>query len=138
MTDQPDARESPNAATIAAQAMPPDSDFGSRWPKNALMTKPASGSSGMSASISVRLPFQCRKRVRAERLAVAEQRDHQRQAHGRLGGRDGHDEEGDDLSVDRAPVAADGDERQVDGVEHDLDGEQHRDQVAPQEHAGGP
>ena len=60
-----------------------------------------------------------------------------RQADRRFGGGDGHDEERDDLAVHGPEVAADGDERQVDRVQHDLDRQQHRDQVAAQEHAGG-
>ena len=35
-----------------------------------------------------------------------------------------------------AELPAEGDERQVHGVQHDLDRQQQRDHVAPQEHAG--
>src|SRR5687768_552410 len=47
------ATETPNEAMMAAQATPPDTDFESRRPKNALTTKPRNGSSGISKSIWV-------------------------------------------------------------------------------------
>src|SRR3954451_24476897 len=68
---------------------------------------------------------------------MPEERDDQREADRRFGGGDGHDEKGDDLPVDRPAIPPDGDERDVHRVEHDLDREQDRDQVAAQEHAGG-
>jgi hypothetical protein len=39
-----------NAIAITAVARPPDTAFGSRFPKKALTRKPANGSSGMSAN----------------------------------------------------------------------------------------
>ena len=55
---------------------------------------------------------------------------------GRFGRGHRHDEEHDDLPVDGCRrYRSDRDERQVDRVQHDLDREQDRDQVAPQEHA---
>src|SRR5689334_1945914 len=68
---------------------------------------------------------------------MAEQRDHERKTDRGFSGGDGHHEEGDDLAVDVGPLAAEGDEREVDGVEHELDRQQQGDQVAAQEHAGG-
>src|SRR5215471_11873971 len=124
------ATDTPNAASMARQATPPDTVLGRRLPRNALMTNPASGSSGISAIMS---PLERRKGVGAQRLAMTEERDHQREPDRRFGGRDRHDEERDDLAVHRALEAADRHERDVDGVEHDLDRQQDRDQVAPQE-----
>src|SRR5687768_4168133 len=69
---------------------------------------------------------------------MPEQRDDQCQSHGRFGRGDGHDEERDDLPVDASPVPPRGHERQVHRVQHDLDGQEHGDQVAAQEHAGRP
>src|SRR5215203_6246889 len=136
ITDQADVSEIPNAATITPQATRPETDLGSRRPTKALTTNPAKGRSGINASMRVGLPLQCGERVRTERFAVSKQRDHQRETDGGFCRRHGHDEERDDLPVHRAPIAADGDESQVDGIQHDLDREQHRDQVPPQEHAG--
>src|SRR5688572_22889690 len=67
---------------------------------------------------------------------MAEQADHQCEADRGFRRGHGHHEEGDDLAIDLAQLATEGDKRQVDGVQHDLDRQQQRDQIAPQEHAG--
>src|SRR5688572_30257468 len=108
-----------NDAAITPVASDPETAFGRRLPTNALTRKPANGSSGISANTGS--PLQGRERFGIERLAMAEQRDHERQADRRFRGGHGHHEEGDDLPVDLAPLAAEGHERQVDGVQHDLD-----------------
>ena len=68
--------------------------------ETALIRNRRTGRSGISSSITRSLPLQRRERVRVERLAVAEQRNHDRQADRRFGRRDGHHEEHDDLPVD--------------------------------------
>src|SRR4029450_8455220 len=120
ITESPDTA---NDASMTRQATPPDTVFARRLPRKALTTKPANGSSGISASMS---PLQRRESFGTERLPVPEQRDDQRQAHRRLGRRHRHDEEGDDLPVHRADVAPGGDEGQVHRVQHDLDRQQDR------------
>src|SRR5688572_13403230 len=125
--------ETTNDAIIASDARPPDTPFGRRRPNRALTRKPASGNSGISAS--TRSPLERCEGVGVERFAVAEQRDDDRQADGGLGGRDRHHEERDDLAVDIAAEPAEGDERQVHRVQHDLDRQENRDQVLAQEHA---
>src|SRR4030095_13553405 len=45
-----------------------------------------------------------------------------------------HHEERDDLTVEIAGGTPEGDEREIHGVQHDLDRQQDRDQIAPQEH----
>ena len=60
-------------------------------------------------------------------------RDDDRQADRRLGGSHGHHKKHDDLAVGRSQRASEGDEGQVDGVQHDLDRQQNRDQVAADE-----
>src|SRR3954451_22214501 len=124
------ATETPNAPTIARHATPPDTDFGSRRPRPALIRKPRNGSSGISSSIQQQpsgsgirnsepggsriprsayrspSPFQQRERVRTQRLAMAEERDHQRKADRSLGRRDRHHEERDDLAVHRPEIPA--------------------------------
>src|SRR5690606_22039650 len=134
MRDQTWAAAMRNEATITAQASPPDTDRGSRFPIVALTRKPANGSRGISASTGS--PFESRERLGVERLPMAEQGNDEREADGRLGGGDGHHEEGDDLPVHGALLAAEGHEGQVHRVQHDLDGEQQRDDVAAQEDAG--
>src|SRR5690606_4097580 len=126
------ATDTPNEATIAAHARPPEIDLGSRFPRKALARNPTNGSNGINSSILVSaaaarerpvqrpLPVQWRERVGVQHLAVAEERDDQRQADRGPGPRLRHHQEGDDLPVDGAELSPDRDERQVDGVEHDL------------------
>src|SRR5688572_12334190 len=89
-----------NEATIASDASPPETPFGRRRPEVALMTKPTSGKSGISASTTgvprskgkgqrskarARIsPFQRREGVGVERFAVTEERNHDGQADRRL------------------------------------------------------
>src|SRR5690348_12875778 len=88
--------ETANEASIASDARPPDTDFGSRRPSDALTRNPTTGKRGISASIS---PLERREGVWIERFAMPEQRNHQRQADGRFGRRHGHHKEHDDLPV---------------------------------------
>src|SRR5688500_9277913 len=125
--------ETPNDASMTNDASPPDTLFDSRFPIVELTTKPRNGNSGISASMS---PLQGREGIRVQRLAVPEQGDDQRQADRGFGRRHRDHEERDDLAGDVAVVAPERDEAQVDGVQHDLDREQDRDHVLPQEHAG--
>src|SRR5579864_4441802 len=150
----PDVR---NAAMIAAHARPPEAPLLSRRPKLALTRKPTKGKSGIRSSIDpLRAvvpswparafvpswppcsPFQRRKGIGVERLAVPEQADHDREPDRGFRGRDGHDEEDDDLAVRGAQRPSERDERQVHGVQHDLDRQQDRNEVAPREDTGGP
>src|SRR5215208_6902656 len=114
--------ETTNEATIASEARPPETLFGSRRPSIALMTKPTSGNRGISAS--TRSPLERLERVRVERLPVAEERDDDRQADGSFRGRDRQYEERDELNGDVTAEAPERDERQVDCIEHDLDRQQ--------------
>src|SRR5688572_12284267 len=125
-----------NDAIIAAQAMAPDSPFDRCRPIVALTRNPMSGNRGIRASTSS--PLQQGEGVWVERLAVTEQPNHDRESDRRFCGRHGHHEEDDDLAVDVAVLPRECDEREVHGVQHDLDGEQNRDQVAAQKDACGP
>ena len=64
-------------------------------------------------------------------------RQHDRQPHGRLGGGHGDDEEGEHLPGVVQMHAVEGDQGQVDGVEHQLDAHQRHDGVAPHQEANG-
>src|SRR4029078_10171126 len=81
-------------------------------------------------------PLKRRERFRVERFAMAEEPDHERQSDRGLRRSDRHHEEGDDLSVHRPELAAERNEREVRGVQHDLHREEQRYQVAAQEDAG--
>src|SRR5688572_19538182 len=83
-----------NEAIIAAHATAPDKPFESRRPRLALIRNPISGKRGISASTGSS-PFEQRKCVGVQRLAVAVERDDDRQADRRFRGRDRHDEKHD-------------------------------------------
>src|ERR1700730_14519652 len=128
----------PNDAIIEPQARAPAAALLTRRPRKAFSRNPANGNSGIRTSISARfpLPFQRRERVRVERLAMPEETDHDGEPDGGLGRRDRHHEEHDDLPVDSAQGPAEGDEGQVHRVQHDLDRQENRDQVAAKENPG--
>src|SRR5690606_30691073 len=71
------------------------------------------------------------------RVAGTEQGHDDRQPHHDLRGGDDHREERDDLAVEVAVHAGEGDEREVAGVEHQLDAHEHHDRVAPDQHTSG-
>src|ERR1700730_11776248 len=134
------AQEIRNDASIAPHAARPATALLTRRPRLAFSRKPTNGRSGIKSSMGpsddIRSPFEARERVGIQRLAGPEQADHDRQAHGRLGRRDGHDEEHDDLSIRGAQGPAERDECEVDRVEHDLDGQENRNEIAAHEDAG--
>ena len=68
-------------------------------------------------------------------LALAVKGDDEREAHGHFRRRDGDDEEDHDLAVEDVVEPAEGDKGEVGGVEHQLEGHVHDEQVAPQDDA---
>src|SRR5205823_5056668 len=70
------------------------------------------------------------------RATGAEDRHDDREPDDDLGRGHDHHEERDDLPVERAVDPGEGDERQVDRVEHQLDAHEHDDRVAADEHTG--
>ena len=76
--------------------------------------------------------------VDVQGLARAEERDDDGEADGGLGRGDDHDEEDEDLAVDLVPHVGEGDEGQVDGVEHQLNRHEDRDDVALDEKGATP
>src|SRR5215467_3526366 len=130
------AAEIANDNSIAPHAIVPEAPLLRRRWKLAFSRKPTNGRRGISSSNES--PFQARKRRGIQRLAVPEQRDHDRQPDRGLGGGHGHHEEHDDLAVGRAQRAAERHEAEVHGVQHDLDRQQDRDDVAADQHARRP
>src|SRR4051812_7291265 len=98
---QTEPTDTPNARAIAATATEPETVLLTRRPIVALKRKPRKGNSGISSS-RTQSPLERSKVVRIQGFAMTKERDDDRQAHRRLGGRDGHDEEHDDLPVDRS------------------------------------
>src|SRR6516225_1490054 len=137
------AIETRKDSRMAPHATLPETCLVNRRPRLAFSRNPTSGRTGTRSSIRrsdrrFRVsPSQAHEAVGVERLAEPEQADHDRQPDGGLCGCHGHDEEDDDLAVGGAERPAKRDEAQVHRVEHDFDREQDRDQVAPDEHAGG-
>src|SRR6266511_1198510 len=162
---QTESAETKNDPIMAPHATAPDTDFVSRRPTPAFTRNPRKGRSGISSSmpppqpwnakaaksakkrLALRAlralcstsssPFQRRPGVGVQRFLVAEERDDDRQTDGRFRRRHGHHEEHDDLPVGRSERAPERDERQVHRVQHDLDRQENRDQVAPDEHTRG-
>src|SRR3954467_10036683 len=66
------------------------------------------------------------------------QRDDETEADRHLAGGDDHDDQREDLPAHVPAVARERDEREVGGVEHQLQAEQDHERVAPREHAGHP
>src|SRR6185312_2077197 len=128
------ATDTANDRMIAPQATAPAAPLLMRRPKLELTRKPASGKRAISSSM--RSPLQAREGVGGQRLAMTEHADEDREADRGFGGGDGHDEEHDDLPVGGAERPAERDEAQVHRVQHDLDRQKDRDEVAADEHAG--
>src|SRR5581483_3254574 len=134
------------AATMRARtklvptAMIPDSDppFGIFFPNSRMMKYDSAGRSGISQAFSaIETPLALHEvdlvKVDADPVAVDEQDD--RQADADLGGRDGDDEQGEDLAGGVAQAGGEGHQVDVHGVEHQLDAHEDQDAVAPGQHA---
>jgi len=67
---------------------------------------------------------------------VAEDGHYNRQSHRRLRGRHGHHEEDDNLPAHIGQIAAVSDEREIDGVQHQLNGHKYNERVAAGENPG--
>src|ERR1035437_6438312 len=105
-------------------------------PKSPVRTKPSSGISGMSGIRKV-IGLVPHRVVLVDKrcLAVAEDRNDDRQAHRGLGRGDGYDKQRDHgrVRLERGHKGAEGEDGQVGRVEHQLDRHQHDDRIA----AGG-
>src|SRR5258707_10331769 len=117
--------DSANETSIAATAMPPETDFEIRRPKFAFSRNPMNGMSGMKTSISDgSLPFQSCKRVGVQRFTMTKERDDERETHRSFRSSHGHHEKHDDLTVGAAKRPPECHEAQIDRVQHDLDRQQ--------------
>src|SRR5580765_3104623 len=127
----------PNAASTAPHASTVVPRLPRRSPTSRLSATEASGSAGMMASIGrfTRSALQQVDLVHEHRLAQAEQVDDDGQADRDFRGGDGHDEEHEDLSVQRFQVVRERHEREVRRVEHELDGHEDDECVPAHEHA---
>src|SRR6266536_1065693 len=110
---------------------------GRRFPKKRTATNPSAGSSGMIHAFCSICPSALQLvhavEVGAVQVPVDEQHDGEADAH--LGGSDGDHEEREHLAGDVTGEGGERDQVDVDGVEHELDREQHEDAVAAREHA---
>src|SRR6266498_347297 len=87
---------------------------------------------------AIMLPPHERQLIHREAAAEPEYGHDDGEADGDLGGRHAQDEEDEHLPVDRAVALAEGHESQIGGVEHDLNGHEDDERIAPDEHAEGP
>ena len=128
--------ETANDASIASDARPPETLFGSRRPSVALTRKPSEREERDERECGVHHHFSdvnasgfSDSRWRNSAMTIA--RPTAASAAATVMTKNMM------ICPSTSPgVAAERDERQVHGVQHDLDRQQDRDQVAPQEHAG--
>src|SRR5262245_23185121 len=127
----------PNARITEPQARAIVPGFPSRSPINRLSSTAASGSAGMIQSIGrcTRSALEQVDLVHEHGLPQSEQVDDDREPDRHLGGGDGHHEEHEDLAIERLHVARERDEREVRGVQHELDRHEDDERVAAYEHA---
>src|SRR5687767_14654572 len=127
-----DATKAPPHMIVANQ---PASGSPSLRPPTTSTRKPNNGSAGISQTSSTTSAFQCRDVVGGGAGAASHERDDDAEADHDLGrGHDEH-EEHDRLSADVVEVLGEGDEREVHGVEHQLDAHEHHQGVAPHHQA---
>src|SRR5204862_5299498 len=81
------------------------------------------------------LPVHQIRFIHVDRVAVMKQRDENGQADGGFRGGDGHDEEDEDESVHLMKLPRVGEEGEVDGVHHELDGHEDGDAVLARQDA---
>src|ERR1051325_6633558 len=132
-----------NDPSTAAEARTPANFLPHRPPKKMFSTAPISGSSGIQRSRLVvmsrpskELPLQELHVPGIESLPEAKDRDHDREPDDRLRGRHGHDEKHDHLPFDGTKEPREGDEGDIDRVEHELDRHQDHDDIAPDDDSG--
>src|SRR5437879_13372367 len=88
--------------------------------------------------LSCRLPLQQIHFVRQHRFAVAEKSDDDWEADGSLRGSIGNDEKREDLSSYVTVQTGKGDQVDVQGIQNQLDGQEHDDNVAPRDESEHP
>src|SRR5262245_17013796 len=105
-----------------------------RSPINRFSATAASGSAGMIQSIVLGLALEEVDLVHVHRLLETEHVDDDGETDRDLGSRDSHDEEHEDLAVERVHRARERDEREIRGVQHELDRHEDDERVAAHEH----
>src|SRR5690348_10052855 len=108
---------------------------GRRRPNSPRMTKPASGRASVKTVKFSMLALQGVELVHVNLAAGAEDGDDDGEADHHLGGGDGQHEEDEHPALHRVQEVRERHEREVDGVEHQLDGHEHHQRVAAHEHA---
>src|SRR5450432_4044894 len=112
-------------------------------PKRMRNAAPMNGMSGMRRRGNIMVvaapsPLHEGGFVEVHGLAAAEEPHEQRQAHGRLGRRQGDDEKREDVPLLVAEGAREGQHREVAAIELQLDAHEHDERVAAHEHAASP
>src|SRR6185312_1268048 len=109
----------------------PTSVFEKRRPQIPLIRNPRSGKSGMSQRFIGWSELQLHgiDLVDLQRFPVFEYREDDRQANSGFGGSHDHNEERVDLAVDLPQLVRERDEAQIHGIQHQLYGHEHGDDV---------
>ena len=110
--------------------------FGKRRPKTPFSTKPDQRKNGNEPELLHRLVLKRTDLVDFECLAIFEDRQDDGQAHGGFGRGDHHHEETENVPVDLFELVGKRDEAEIHGVEHQLDGHEHSNDVAAEQESG--
>src|SRR4051794_17162402 len=127
---QRSVRRPPSSSTAAPAR-------GSAMSSQEALRSPVAGTVSMVREVPVRSVLQQVDVVDGGGAAGPVDAHDDRQPDHDLGRGDDHDEERDELAVDRARGPGEGDQGQVHRVEHQLDAHEHDDRVAPHQHADG-
>src|SRR3954454_13149582 len=127
---QRSVRRPPSSSTAAPAS-------GSAMSSQEAASSPVAGSASGTAHLHQVVPASVLEEVgvvdRGRAPGPVDRHDDREADHDLRGG-DDHDEEGDDLPVDGPGGAGEGDQRQVDRVEHQLHAHEHDDRVAADQH----
>src|SRR5919109_4101371 len=131
----------PNATNVVSVEIQPAVRREIVWPATVIARQLASGASrqiqaptaGTAPSAS-----QGARPVDVERHAATRHRHDQPEPDRDLAGSDGHDREREHLAVQRPLLSRERDKRQVAGVQHDLEREQHDERASPEHHSHRP
>src|SRR5580658_10352282 len=109
--------------------------LGMRRPKSPFARNPSSGRIGISQRFMLSVLHRIYV-VDHQRRAVLEDRENNRQSHRGFGGGHHHDEEAEDVTIHLLELVRERDKAQIHGIQHQLDGHEHGDDVAPENEAG--
>src|SRR5437588_3626001 len=104
-------------------------------PKTPFNRNPSSGNAGMSQRCCM-LIFHGAHFIHIQRVAILENGQNDGQSDGRFGRGYYHYEKGEQVAIDLLELVREGDETEIDGVQHQLDRHEDGDDAAAEEESG--